>query len=451
MPRKPSQKVSTSEIVRAMKSMGVTGKGAYTKKPVRKSKAVQGRGFYKGFGADLGKWIGKGASALTGIPALDVVGEKLGKWGAGKTGWGEYHLSHNSLVPEVPQIHNPKKEGSTQIRHKEYIGDILSSVAFKNQYILPINAGLPLTFPWASQIAQNFTQYEINGMLFEYVSTSGDATGSNTGLGEIMMSTNYDSVLPAFTNKQQMLNQEFSISCKPSVNAIHAIECAKDQTTLPLLYTRNAPVPTGTDQRMYDLGVFYLATQGNQTDGQVLGELYVTYDILLYKPLLGGIDGGDPTNPTLKLALTNTTSRALPLGDQTPFVQLNNCSIAVDNVASTLTIPKGYTGRFLLTCDYYSDSITTGEYNVNLSFPSTVTGFPLFKGAITSIQSYGSPATAITPYNYQTVFCACFDVDGTASESVITLRFGSSATGTAWSTGDLTLTQIPSNVLAAPV
>jgi len=292
MPRKSVRsQPSMAALVKALSKAKVSGKGVYKS---RARKTVTGKGFYKGFGGDLGHWLGKGASALTGVQGLDNVGRSLGNWGSSKTGFGAYKLSHNSLVPDIPSISNPNKEGATQIRHKEYIGDLVvprgTTGAFTIAYTLPLNPALSTSFPWASGIASNFTQYNLNGCIVEFVTQSGELNTSGTSaLGNVIMSTQYDSVLPAFVNKQQMLNQEFAISCKPSVNAIHPIECASNQTTIPLLYTRTGAVPTTSSQQLYDLGVVYIAYEGianTTTADVVVGEIYISYDILLYKPLL---------------------------------------------------------------------------------------------------------------------------------------------------------------------
>ena len=245
--------------------------------------------------------IGHAIGEHLGGPLGGVLGGLAGGAVGAITGTGAYTTHSNSLMAQqVPGIRNPGREGATQIRHREYIGDVKGSSGFTIQYQLPLNAAQAITFPWMSNIARQFMQYQLNGVIFEFVSTSGDATGANTGLGEIVMATNYDSVAPPFRNKQAMLNTVFSTIAKPSRNLAHAIECSPNQTTIPLLYTRPNEQPPGTDVRMFDHGVFYLATSGNQVDGQTLGELWVTYDVLLYKPLLG--EGAASDNVTAPLA-----------------------------------------------------------------------------------------------------------------------------------------------------
>ena len=63
----------------------------------------------------------------------------------------------------------------------------MSADVFKIDSYL-INAANPKTFPWLSQIAANYEQYDIEGMVF-----SADALNSTkTALGTVMMATQYD-------------------------------------------------------------------------------------------------------------------------------------------------------------------------------------------------------------------------------------------------------------------
>lgn len=93
---------------------------------------------------------------------------------------------------------------ATLITHREYIGDIISSPtagAFSfNTY--SINPGYVGTFPWLSNIAQNFESYKMHGLVFEYKTMSVDALNSvNTALGQVILSVQYDAANAPFTNK----------------------------------------------------------------------------------------------------------------------------------------------------------------------------------------------------------------------------------------------------------
>jgi len=208
------------------------------------------------------------------------------------------------------------------LQHREYLGDILSGGTAPavgpspfNLQSFSINPGNVLTFPWASQIAANFQEYKINGMGFYYKSLSSDAVAtSNTSaaLGDVIMSTNYDASRPLFANKQQMLEAEYSSDGKPSMSKYHMIETARKLTPVDKLYVRTGVVPAGTDPRLYDLGIFQIATQGAQAQGVQLGELWVTYEIWFYKPILGGSMGGQSiASDHFRLA---QQSAAVPLG-----------------------------------------------------------------------------------------------------------------------------------------
>lgn len=187
----------------------------------------------------------------------------------------------------VPTIRNSRS--GVVVRHKEYLGDITASNVFRNQ-VFPINPGISLTFPWLSQIANSFEEYELRGMVFEFKSLSSDAlllTANNSSLGSVIMGTQYDVLDKPFVNKIQMENHQYSNSAKPSQTFIHPIECARKQTPLTRLFTRNAAVPEGADPRLYDLGNFQLAVQGMQgASTGTCGELWISYEVKFFKPQL---------------------------------------------------------------------------------------------------------------------------------------------------------------------
>ena len=270
------------------------------RRPAGRRPNASGRGFYKGFGKHLGSAIGTGlgslASAVTGIPGLGAAGSylggKAGQLGSQMTGFGSYHiqganLKRNSLLtPILPNIMNAKyKEGAVIVRNKEYLADVLSATAFTVNTTIPINPGLVGSFPWLSQMADAFEEYEILGMVVYYNTTSGNTTTSQS-LGEVVLSTEYNSYAPAPANKQQQLTQIFAVSTVPSQNAIHAIECDPKQNQVSRFYTRSGTPPTGLPLSLTDLGRTTVSVTGCAAAGVTLGELYVDYEIAFYKPKL---------------------------------------------------------------------------------------------------------------------------------------------------------------------
>lgn len=143
------------------------------------------------------------------------------------------------------------------------------------------------TFPWLSQIAMAFTEYKWRGIIFTFKTTSSDlVTSTNPSLGTVIMSTDYNAAEEPFEDKRTMENYEFTTSSKPSLSFVHAIECEKNQTAHPTLYTRDGPPPPNADIRLYDIGSFAIATQGMQAtvETATIGELWCSYEIEFLKP-----------------------------------------------------------------------------------------------------------------------------------------------------------------------
>lgn len=309
---------------------------------------LRGKGFYKGFLEDAGGLVG-GAFGYRGM------GRAAGNWLSGVTGFGDYTVAGNTLMPDMPQIENPSEEGAVTIRHKEFIKDIYPTSAFTTQVDVTINPGLVSSFPWLSTIAQNFGQYRVEGMIFYYKTTSGESmNSSNTSLGEIVMATQYDVVQQEFENKQQMLTQQFSTSFKPSSNGIHPIECMPSQTTINQLFVRAGAVPTGADKRLYDLGRTTLATQGCPNGGATgddltpIGELWVDYQVSFFKPQLGGgpsgTGGGGVTLPTTVLEFPdgNISTTEWRTSD-TPVRPIDDLGVTTSSAGLTWDVPSGST------------------------------------------------------------------------------------------------------------
>lgn len=211
------------------------------------------------------------------------------------TGRGDYKVSRNSLISlssDVPQFANVANARQTHVTHKEFIQDIISSSTpgqFKLD-VFPINPGLGKTFPWLSSLAINFEEYAMDGLVFEFKSTSSNALNStNTALGTVIMATQYNSLNPNFVNKQQMENYEFACSANPSCSFLHPIECAKFLNPTDILYVREdeSSVSSTSDKRLYDMGNFSIASVGLQGTSVNIGELWVTYSLRLLKPKLG--------------------------------------------------------------------------------------------------------------------------------------------------------------------
>jgi hypothetical protein len=177
-----------------------------------------------------------------------------------------------------------RTDQSVVIRHREYIGPIKGSVAFTVRRELPINPGLEGTFPWMSGIAKNFQEYEVKGMVYHYIPTSGSAISStSSALGSVMFQTTYRSTDVAPVNKIEMLNEYWSNEVVPFESTVHPIECSPRENPFAVHYVRVGEAVG--EPLMYDIGKTFIATQGMQSE-YVVGDLWVTYEIELKKPIV---------------------------------------------------------------------------------------------------------------------------------------------------------------------
>jgi len=230
--------------------------------------------------------LGGIAGGVLGGPAGAMLGSKAGDLLAKITGFGDYEVNQNTLVGGNPVPSFKMASDGVIIAHREFITDITGATNFTN-LSLPINPGLATTFPWLAPVAANFEEYEMLGLVFEYRPSSGSAvSATSAALGVVVYATDYNVLAPNFATKQQMESYEFSNSTVPFQGMLHAVECAPQSNVLSTQYVRSGSIPTGADQRMYDLGNFQYAVSGMQSS-YVVGELWASYHIKLKKPRIG--------------------------------------------------------------------------------------------------------------------------------------------------------------------
>jgi len=293
-----------SSSYKRKKSAGASGAQGARRKVIRRKiaarpyRTIRGRGAYYVTGGgslsgSLGPFKGGGhvnyGYSQGGAVPQSYIAPKV-------SGLGAYSISsikRNVLIkPGMPMVANAiYAEGGTIVRHREYLGAIVSSPTagqFKaTQYHL--NPAQSFTFPWLSTIAANYEEYKPNGVYFEFRSTCSDAIASSTdlSLGQVMMCTQYDPTDPPFTGESEMLNYFWSQNGKVSNDLPHFIECDPAQSPLSHYYTREGANQTSTDLRFSDFGTFTIATKGLQGTSVHVGQLWVSYEFIFYKPKLG--------------------------------------------------------------------------------------------------------------------------------------------------------------------
>lgn len=234
----------------------------------------------------LNAMLGRGMGVM-GNAAIGMLGKI--------SGMGDYTVKSNSIATSAESIagevpHFGKADNSTRVRHREFIADIKvpatpANFSLSSYIINPSNKDL---FPWLNKFAENYQQYKVHGMVIYFKSTTSDYSAAGA-LGKIAMATNYNVRDSAYANMQELENSEFAVSGKPSTSRLHPIECAPNNGVPLVKWVRDLQYDaSGGDDRLYDVGKFQFATQGLPgTANTVIGELWVTYDIEFYKPIVG--------------------------------------------------------------------------------------------------------------------------------------------------------------------
>lgn len=367
--------------------------GASRPGPRKATKKKESSGAAKAFGSTMGALAGEAVGGPLGAAAGGWLGGKAGELFSSITGFGDYSIAQNSLMRggmSTAQIVNSSNKGGVIVRHCEYVGEVNATNAFTAvQY--PLNPGLRTSFPWLSQIAVNFDQYRWRGLIWGFRSTSSDAvlsTNSSTSLGSVNLATDYDASDAPFTNKREMLNTMFANSTKPSCNLVHPIECKTSQSPMRLQYVRGGAAPTNTDIKMYDLGNFYVATEGMQniTLAQSVGELWVTYEVEFFKQQVQPVAYSD----NFKISAAIAAAWLGPADNLHPGDPKNSIGGRINTAGTSYIFPAtAIGGKYLFTYSAFG--------TVPAVLGSATTGISVSNGVIFDIWIVGSGTIQQSP------------------------------------------------------
>lgn len=367
------------------------GRGAYSFSKFRRDAA--------GFGKMLGPNI---MGALEGRAVSAIGGRGL------YTGQGAYTHTNNLVnmgygqgsTGGVPSFQSVGDEtGGVIVSHSEYIGDVYGPGTASSGVVTPfsiqswaLNPGLQSTFPFLSQIACNYDEYEFIQLLFHYRSTTTDIGSSTTGqCGTIIMACNYNASASSYTDKQQMLEAAHAHDCKVTENMTHGIECDPEKTALAsTLYVRSNPTVAGEDLKTYDKGTFQVAVCNCPPgfNGLPIGELWVEYSVGLRKPKLFVTRGLDIDRDLFQVSnsLVPSQTPALWMGAAgTTYLKAQQNNIGIQ-VLKNMTLNN-------------NPGITNGTYPVVLLFPANYAGNVRIDISLTGTGLTGGLTTAISAVN----------------------------------------------------
>lgn len=287
---------------------------------------LSGKGWKAGsdFGDKL--WASGGQQLAGFVPGLSTAvsyGDQVAPVAqqlASMAGRGAY-AKQNSLImnPNVSDVvpdFAPTDIHTVRFTNKEFIQDIYAPAVNTPFSTLrwSLNPGIESTFPWLSQLGINFVDYEIEQLIFTYKSTVAEFAAASGQVGQIVMATQYNPSEAPFQTKEEMMLYQGAMSCKTTESMLHGVECdpAKNAGSANKLI-RFGNVGVTEDLKNFDLGTLNLAVINAPSTytGQILGELWVSYTVVLRKPRLAAALGyGIPRS----VFVCKGASAAVPFG-----------------------------------------------------------------------------------------------------------------------------------------
>lgn len=337
------------------------------------------------------------------------------------TGRGDYTAT-NSLITSGDNSVVPRFAGHTDavtISNVEYVRDIYApgSVQPFSVSTLSINPGLPVAFPWLSQVAANYQEFELVQCIYTFKSTIADFAAASGQVGQIVMATQYNSSLEAFADKETMMMYEGSMSCKSSSSMLHGVECdpTKLAATTGRKYVRTGSLASNQDLNEYDQGVLNIAILNPPATylGQVMGELWVSYTIVLRKPRLSALNGNNiPTdlfayyNQAGTVAVTGTLAQADALqlcGPRNSFggqLYASNVQLPYTQPAAVYVNGVPAVGSTLDPIDIFANETPFNPY-VGGVYATAVAGNPWYYGSTPTTNLFVTGYCYEFPDNFQ--------------------------------------------------
>jgi len=262
-----------------------------------KQRKAKGPGMFAGFLGKAGTALGAGISRVAGFGDYTVMDNTMSRGG------------YSSI--DVPTFGG---SGSSEVRvtHREFVKTISvpsDGSKFQN-FTMDVNPSNEAMFPWLSRIAKNYQQYKINGMVVTFKSMTSEYTSAGA-LGTVGIATNYNVNDLPYPDLVSFENSQFAVVNKPSLNIVHAIECKEFARNGLQLYVRDAKSESAqvSDPRFYDFAKVQIMTEGlPQEANSTLGQLWVSYDITLLKPVVSRSSVVPPSVPRTVLRSQKDTT-----------------------------------------------------------------------------------------------------------------------------------------------
>jgi hypothetical protein len=193
-------------------------------------------------------------------------------------------LSSNSAPVSIGyQAVMRNKLRNTVVSHCEQIAEITAANAanYSLQVPLQINPGLAVSFPWLSQIAQNYEAYEFKKLEFHFIPYVSSATA-----GYNAMNFDYnpqEESSTQFPSKQTFTDYDGAVQCNAWEGFSMKVRCPNMEGGNRIRTIRTGGISGSYDLHCYDHGQFNFAV-GASSGTSAIGTLYVCYSVALMRP-----------------------------------------------------------------------------------------------------------------------------------------------------------------------
>lgn len=291
-----------------------------------------------------------------------------------------YSTGNSGKAPQVTATND-----MCRVVHRELLGNVsgAATTAFTLSSTFALNPGLTATFPWLSNIAQNWETYHFSKLRFCYYTRTGTGTA-----GSVIMAPDYDAadVVPASENivssyEDVQENAPYrDIVCTLRPQAMHSMGSKK--------FIRVGALSANQDIKTYDVGNFFICVV--DSGGAVpWGKVWVEYDVTFYTPQL--LPTGVSFSGVGLLFNNIGTSAAAIFG--TPANQIIQGGLAPSGAGNVLTFSNAVIGQeYLIECAIIGTTITV--FNDNGGFTGAAQKQGLFDG-FTAAASTGCASTTV--------------------------------------------------------
>lgn len=254
------------------------------------------------------------------------------------------------------------QKGSVRVQHRELVTNVSGlndNGAFSVASSVALNPGLSQSFPWLSNLAQNYESYRFHKLRFCYYTR----TGSNTP-GSVILAPDYDASDPSPGSEQTVSTYEDVQEDAPWKDICCTLRPAAMFSAGPHKFVRQNALAANQDIKLYDCGNFFICRVDSSAAAS-WGKVWVEYDVELFTPQLPSLEANIPAG---KYTGSTGLTGAKPFGSAVTTVENTSPLLTYTNAGALWTFQQPYQG--LLSVAYVGTVISASGQFTNTSCTS---------------------------------------------------------------------------------